>query len=144
MTYAEYLDENCDINNGSYALKSISKADVVETGKCYQNVCCSLHSHTPYQTLSSLCCYLILTPFNPTLPYLALPYPTVPCPTLPYPTPSFRTLPCRALLRLLGQLRHVIDERKLLAVMNSRFVLKLFGKYLTHTQPSYFYVVIIV
>jgi hypothetical protein len=52
VTYAEYLDENCDINNGSYALKSISKADVVETGKFLQEACCSFHSHTPYQLLS--------------------------------------------------------------------------------------------
>jgi hypothetical protein len=36
VTYAEYLDDNCDINNGNYALKSISKADVVETGKFHQ------------------------------------------------------------------------------------------------------------
>jgi hypothetical protein len=40
---------------------------------------------------------------------------------------------------LSGQLRHVIDERKLLAVMNSRFVLKLYGntphtKTHTHTH----------
>lgn len=27
-----------------------------------------------------------------------------------------------------GQLRHVMDERKLLSLMNSRFVLKLHGK----------------
>jgi cGMP-dependent protein kinase len=33
-----------------------------------------------------------------------------------------------------GQLRHVIDERKLLSIMNSRFILKLYGTYQTPHQ----------
>ena len=52
VTYAEYFDENCDINNGSYALKSISKADVVETGEYFQGACFSIQSCNLYQMLS--------------------------------------------------------------------------------------------
>jgi hypothetical protein len=35
---------------------------------------------------------------------------------------------------MIGQLRHVMDERKLLSLMNSRFVLKLRGTYQTPHQ----------
>ena len=58
VTYAEYLDGNCDINNGSYALKSISKADVVETGKFFPRSVLPSKSHTLYQLLSMSICSL--------------------------------------------------------------------------------------
>ena len=130
VTYAEYLDENSENNiNGFYALKSISKADVVDTGQI--SLLCSLS-------------YISPPPPHPNFPPSSLPYPLLT--TSPakfscciFSTPIvfpyflsniiFPTLPSHS-----GQLRHVIDERKLLAVMNSRFVLKLYGKTLTHTH----------
>lgn len=49
VTYAEYLDENSENNiNGFYALKSISKADVVDTGQI--SLLCSLSYISPPPT----------------------------------------------------------------------------------------------
>ena len=72
VTYAEYLDENCDINNGSYALKSISKADVVETGKCEINHAChvtvTLHiNYCLFAIIPYLLDTLLFSVFSPSI-----------------------------------------------------------------------------
>jgi CRP-like cAMP-binding protein len=50
--------------------------------------------------------------------------------------PTFYALKCLSKVAVVetGQLRHVLDERKILALMNSRFVLRLYGVYQTPHQ----------
>lgn len=49
---------------------------------------------------------------------------------------DFHTISHLIFCILTGQLRHVMDERKLLGTMNSRFVVRLFGDYHTIVHAS--------
>ena len=90
VTLAEYSDEITGVTT-NYALKSLSKAAVVDTGECGDDIILlSIQLHF----------------------------------TLFFEINSYYFF-----FHFLGQLRHVMDERKLLSRMNSRFVLKLFGTF---------------